>query len=163
MVVRRDALAATGWIDRQLLADRTGSELISGGDVEIGLRLRTQFELWYTPRCRLRHVVQAHRTTRSYLARLVYGLGASNFLGDTMQWQGSERSWVLAAAVRSHRFARAVLEAAVGVARGRRDPADVTIAFSFLRGWWSGIRAFLAATQDRRAELVGLAASPPRR
>ena len=162
MVVRREALAAIGWIDRQLLADRTGTALVSGGDVEIGLRLGTQFELWYTPRCRLRHVVQVHRTTHSYLARLVYGLGVSSFLGDTMQWQGSERIWVPAAALRSHRPVRAVLEAAAGVVRGRRDPRDVTIAFSFLCGWWGGILRFLTVAEGRRAELVGLAARPRR-
>ena len=53
LVVSRSALSACGWIDGPLLADRVGRSLVSGGDVEIVLRIAgAGYELWYVPAVR---------------------------------------------------------------------------------------------------------------
>src|SRR5690606_18876290 len=62
LVVRRAALEACGWTRRQYLGDRVGRRLVSGGDVEITLRIHgAGFPLWYHPDCVLRHVIPASR------------------------------------------------------------------------------------------------------
>jgi glycosyltransferase involved in cell wall biosynthesis len=80
MVLRRAALVRSGWTEQQLLADRVGHRLISGGDVEIALRVAAEHELWFDPRLRLRHLIPARRTTPRHLAALTYGLGTSKLL-----------------------------------------------------------------------------------
>ena len=72
MVLRRHAVKASGWLDGALLADRTGTRLISGGDVELTLRLASKFEVWYHPGCRLHHRVSVRRAAFGYLWRLLF-------------------------------------------------------------------------------------------
>jgi glucosyl-dolichyl phosphate glucuronosyltransferase len=63
MIINRAALEQTGWTSEQYLDDRVGRRLISGGDVEISLRLRgTGRQLWFTPDCVIRHLIQPGRT-----------------------------------------------------------------------------------------------------
>ena len=50
MVLNREALESSGWTDEAFLADRVGRRLVSGGDVEIALRVAgTGRPLWYVP------------------------------------------------------------------------------------------------------------------
>lgn len=104
LVVRRAALQACGWIDKQFLEDRTGSQLVSGGDMEIALRLAARYELWYNPCCRIRHVIPERRMSREYLRRMVLGLGASRHNAAALTWRGSYPGWFLYAAVYSAGF-----------------------------------------------------------
>jgi len=152
MVVRRAALVETGWPDRQLLADRVGDELISGGDVEIVLRIGARRELWFEPGPRLRHVVPARRTAPRHLARLAYGLGASKLFGDSMLWGGGYPRWVARSLLEALPFARAALSAA---RRGRR--VDAAVSLSFLGGWLAGIWRLLRADPEWRDALLGAA------
>ena len=40
LVLNREALQRSGWIERQYLGDRKGNALLSGGDMEMVLRIR---------------------------------------------------------------------------------------------------------------------------
>ena len=152
MVIRRAALEQSGWTERQLLADRVGTRLVSGGDVEIALRVGAAHELWYDPRLRLRHLIPARRTAYDYVSRLTYGLGTSKLLGDSMLWPGAYPRWVLRSLREALPFAR---EAAVAL-RHRR-PADARLALAFLRGWLAGIWRLLRADPGWRAALLSSA------
>ncbi len=81
MVLRRsawqayaDGLAA----DPTVPLDRTGTELTSGGDNDIVLRiLRAGWAVGYFPQLRLTHLIPAGRLTWQYLARLNHGIARS--------------------------------------------------------------------------------------
>jgi glycosyltransferase involved in cell wall biosynthesis len=86
MVVSRAALIETGWISEQYLDDRVGRRLISGGDMEITLRLSgTGRQLWFTPDCIIRHLIHPQRTSVRNLAKMNRGLGISQVLTDAMK------------------------------------------------------------------------------
>lgn len=78
LVLRREAVLASRWLERMALVDRSGGNLTSGGDVEINLRIRnTGYELWYNPVMRLDHYIPRRRMSLSYLCRLHRGQGLS--------------------------------------------------------------------------------------
>jgi glycosyltransferase involved in cell wall biosynthesis len=153
MVLRRAALVRSGWTEQQLLADRVGHRLISGGDVEIALRVAAEHELWFDPRLRLRHLIPARRTTPRHLAALTYGLGTSKLLGDSMLWRGSYRGWVARSLRDSLPFARMALAA---LRHGQL--VDAAADASFLRGWLAGIWRLRRADPAWRRALLGAAA-----
>jgi GT2 family glycosyltransferase len=125
MVVSRAALCESGWDRGPYFADRVGRRLVSGGDVEIALRLAgTGRQLWYTPACSLRHMIPAYRTAMPYLLRMTRGLGVSHSLAHALTWRGSRRAWARAAARDLAASGRTVLRLArrsLGTADGRRD------------------------------------------
>jgi glycosyltransferase involved in cell wall biosynthesis len=157
MVVRRAALEACGWTARQHLADRIGGRLVSGGDVEIGLRIAAGHEVWYVPACTLRHLIPARRMTRPYLRRITRGLGASRHHAAALSWAGSYPAWLLWSAAGSLGFV------ALGVRQLIRPRAglDVALAFSPLLGWWSGMGEMLRMDSGARRRLLGCAARRP--
>jgi glycosyltransferase involved in cell wall biosynthesis len=157
-VIRREALAKTGWLERQFLADRIGERLISGGDVELALRLAAGHELWYAPGLRLRHRIPARRTTLRYLRDVTYGLGTSKLLGDSMLWTGSYRRWLLASILASREWAGAAVRYAARSLLRRGGGKDALIQASFLRGWLAGIWRLARMNPSERRELLGLAA-----
>lgn len=158
MVVRRAALEACGWTGRQFLEDRVGGRLVSGGDVEIGLRIAAGHEVWYVPACTLRHVIPARRMTRPYLRRITFGLGASRHHAAALVWNGSYPGWLLRSAAGSLGFL------AMGVRRVARDllrpgaGADPALAFSPLLGWWAAMGQMLRMDPGERRRLLGCAA-----
>jgi hypothetical protein len=86
IVISRVALVESGWTSRQYLDDRVGRRLISGGDVEISLRLgSTGRQLWFTPDCLIWHLIPPQRTTVRSLAAMNRGLGTSQVLTDAMK------------------------------------------------------------------------------
>lgn len=153
LVIRREALAASGWIDKHFLEDRVGEKLISGGDVEMALRLAAGHDLWYVPDCRLRHRVPARRASLEYLKDVTYGLGSSKLMGDSMLWRGSYPRWLVASVLASREWALPTLRYAVR----RRGRGDAVITFSFLRGWWAGIWRLLTMDPSERRALLGCA------
>jgi glycosyltransferase involved in cell wall biosynthesis len=161
-VVRREALAKTGWLDRQFLPDRIGEKLISGGDVELALRLASGYELWYAPGLRLRHRVPARRTTLRYLRDVTYGLGTAKLLGESMLWTGSYRRWLLTSILGSREWAVALARYTAWFLRRRGGGRDAVIQASFLRGWFAGIWLLFRMNPEERRALLGLAASPRR-
>jgi GT2 family glycosyltransferase len=113
MVVSREALATAQWIDRAWFADRIGRRLVSGGDVEMALRLGATGTLWYVPDCELEHRIAAGRTELGYLTRLARGLGVSAALAGALTWRRGRRRWLAAAG-------REAIDALAQVARGTR-------------------------------------------
>jgi hypothetical protein len=152
LVIRRAAIAETGWLERQLLADRVGKRLVSGGDVEIGLRLAARHELWFDPRLRLRHAIDARRGEPRHLARLVYGLGSSQLFAGTMTWGGGYGRWLARSLRDALPFARDAL-----VAAAHRRRADAALSLCFLAGYLAGIARLARADPAWRRGLLGSA------
>jgi glycosyltransferase involved in cell wall biosynthesis len=76
LVVRRRALEMSGWTERGILDCRRGSDLTSGGDSEMVLRIRAAgYELWYTPAMQQQHRIPRRRMTLSHLCGLHRGFG----------------------------------------------------------------------------------------
>jgi glycosyltransferase involved in cell wall biosynthesis len=157
MVVRREALVACGWLDRQFLEDRTGGRLVSGGDMEISLRVAAMYELWYNPSCKLRHVIPARRMSREYLRRVTRGLGASRHNAEALKWGGSYAGWLLYSAAFSLGFgARGALQLARGAFS---SSVDFSTAFSPVTGWCEAMWGMLRMDPALRRELIGCAAA----
>ena len=85
LVLNRAALAAVGWSAAPHLADRIGRGHVSGGDVEIGCRLKGGgYALWYAPGPRIDHRVAPARQRMDRLMGLARGLGAGAELVSLM-------------------------------------------------------------------------------
>lgn len=159
LVVRRAALEACGWVDEQFLEDRIGRRLVSGGDVEMSMRVASRFEVWYNPACRIRHVIPARRTTREYLRRMVFGLGVSRHHSQALAWRGSYASWCLCSAAFSLGFVWLGLRQVMLEAAGRRAGFDPAVAFAPLLGWWFAMWRMLRMDAAGRRRLIGCAAA----
>ncbi|HEX6899168.1 MAG TPA: glycosyltransferase [Thermoanaerobaculia bacterium] len=148
MVVRRSALADCGWIAKQFLEDRIGKRTVSGGDMEIGLRIAARYEVWYNPDCRLRHVIPAHRLTREYLRRITFGLGASRHHAMALTWKGSYPAWLAYSALYSVGFAALGLFQSID---------DLRLAVSPVRGWWAAMGEMRRMDPAERRAMLGCA------
>lgn len=134
MILSRLALNRTGWTERPLLSDRIGRGFVSGGDVEISLRLRAAgFALRYVPALILDHIIARDRQEMHCLTGLAAGLGGGAMLAallmaaDLDDWLDAERA-DLRSARWGHRLAfRHVVD-------GRYDMRDWRIRHAFLRG-----------------------------
>ncbi|MCF8463890.1 MAG: glycosyltransferase family 2 protein [Flavobacteriales bacterium] len=68
---------------KNILSDRTGASLMSGGDTELCLALRMAgFELLYDERIHFKHFLPKGRVTWLYLRKLFQGFGQSKALTD---------------------------------------------------------------------------------
>jgi glycosyltransferase involved in cell wall biosynthesis len=159
MVLNRAALDECGWTQAPLLADRIGEALVSGGDVELALRVAgTGRPLWYVPGCEIHHEIPARRVAPGYLVRIVTGLGVSHSLALALTWGGTRRAW-LVAAVREARWP--LVDLLRKVRRLRRGPdarLDALLAASFEWGRWRGIARLAGHSLRGRGELFGRAA-----
>lgn len=159
MVLRRAALEATGWLEHPLLADRVGARLVSGGDVEIGQRIRgAGFALRYAPRCVLRHRISASRMRRLYVVRIAEGLGASSTMVNALGWPGDYGDWLNQ--VRANNFDLtwwAVGRFLMALAR-RRGVTAAVVWLAFAHGANRGVRMVRAMKPFRRSALLGAAA-----
>ena len=155
MVLRRAALVATGWLDVQLLDDRIGRRLVSGGDVELGLRIAEQFEIWYAPHCVLHHSIPARRTERRYLRRLVFGLGRSSHDVALLTWTHGPSAWWRHAARRAGRLAAEGTRKALADVVRRRPGQDSLLAVAFASGWLFAMAAYGRAGAMARHERMG--------
>ena len=155
LIVRREALANCGWLDKQYLEDRKGGRLVSGGDMEIALRVGAMYELWYNPACKLQHVIPARRMSRDYVRAATRGLGASRHNADALKWRGSYAAWL------PYSVALALGFSARGVFELARDAAnsgvDLKLAFSPALGWCSAMWEMFRMDADERRELLGCA------
>ena len=76
LVVRREAIMTSGWIEAGVLVSRCAEGLGAGEDAEIFFRIRhAGWECWYTPKLVLSHVIPEWRTALPYLRRIHYGFG----------------------------------------------------------------------------------------
>jgi glycosyltransferase involved in cell wall biosynthesis len=157
IVIRRSALRNIGWINKQFMTDRVGKKLISGGDVELALRLASQYELWYNPECKLIHTIPSKRISTKYLMKINYGLGTSQLYGDSMLWSGLYIVWLFVSIFDTIRPSVNVFSNILKALVGRSSAPDVAIASSFVLGRWVGIgRMFFMNIQERKA-LLGCA------
>lgn len=158
MVVSRSALSACGWIDGPLLADRTGEHLVSGGDVEIVLRIGgAGYELWYVPACELNHRIPASRISPGYLGSINRSLGVSQALADALVSRGSNLEWVWGSALQAARELRGLAKLSLDAARGSRPSAEISIQANFKLGRLQGICQILLMSSSRRRDLLGRA------
>jgi glucosyl-dolichyl phosphate glucuronosyltransferase len=81
LIVRRQAIEASGWLQQAKLTDRCGENLTSGGDIEMVFRIRNVgYELWYNPFMTLEHFIPARRISLNYLCRLHREFGRASYL-----------------------------------------------------------------------------------
>lgn len=156
MVLNRVALDECGWTGGPFFADRIGSKLVSGGDVEIALRVAgTGRPLLYAPACRLAHVIPARRTTMPYLVRITRGLGVSSSLAQALTWHGSRPAWATASTRAALRSLLPVARSAVWAARHPDRRADVALAASYEWGRWIGMARVAGLLALGRAPFFG--------
>ena len=158
MVIRREALHDSGWLDRPLLDDRIGERLVSGGDVELTLRVRAAgYPLWYNPACTLRHVIGHDRTSRRYLTRLNYGLGMSDTLVSALVWEDDYASWRDATRQKLRRRSGEVVRQVGRAVRRRRALTSALFDASFVSGRYAGLRHVERMPRVERERLIGCA------
>jgi hypothetical protein len=144
-MMRRGALLASGWLDRQMLPDRCGRRLSCGGDVEMVLRTRNAgYDLWYNPAMRLEHMICARRMNVGYLWRHQRAAGRTL---PTLIAMGHRRTPTLRWRMRHLRralgaLARSICDALIGSSRGGRK-LRVELALGI--GWVEGAAAALLA------------------
>jgi len=157
MVVRRAALEDSGWLDKQFLEDRIGKRLVSGGDMEMSMRIAARHELWHNPRCKLRHIIPERRMTRQYVRSMIYGLGASRHNSTALAWTHSYPAWLLYSSLYSIGFlGLGVLHMLHEFVRGRSG-FDVLIAVNPARGWCAAMWSMLRMDAFERRQLLGCA------
>ncbi len=157
LVINRAVLEKTGWVEQQFLADRVGKKLISGGDVEIALRIASKAPLWYVPELKLKHIIPPRRTSETYLMKINYGLGSSQLFGDSMLWSGSYLTWLLVCIWNTLKATLGLFIPAFKVIIRRKAAIDVAIPFYFLRGKWAGIWKMFWMNPQHRQALLGCA------
>jgi len=161
LVVNRTALTACGWSEGPLVADRVGKSLVSGGDVEIVLRIAgSGRELWYVPQCELHHQIPARRTTVRYMVSLNRNLGISQALADALVFEGRASQWVSQATANTTKQIARLLRQAVRVARSGELRAELWIQTNFALGQFLGFWRILRMSPSRRRELLGRARRP---
>lgn len=140
MVLSRTALEESGWTTAPFFADRVGQKLVSGGDVEIALRVAgTGRSLWYEPACRLQHIIPVRRTTMPYLLRMTRGLGVSFSLAQALTWRGSRSTWALASSRDALRSLIPIAKSARRALRRANDRRDLALSASYELGRWVGM------------------------
>lgn len=159
IVINRSALLESGWIERQFLADRIGKKLVSGGDVELALRLGALRPLRYTPSCQLKHLIPAYRMSPLYLMRINFELGTAKLFGDSMLWPGSYVHWLRFSLWEAVRQSFNVFKKEVKAILGPATAIEVAIYRSFWLGWWVGIWRMLRMDAWDRQALLGCAVS----
>lgn len=161
MVLRRSALIESGWLERPLVADRMGTKLVSGGDVEMAQRVRAAgYSLWFTPGAVLKHRIPASRMGRRYLFRVIRELGTSSALIGALTWPGDWQSWRQMARERRRHWYRLAVRGLVYAAR-RRATLTPAIAWAFFAlGFARGVRHCEGLAASRKAALLGAASLP---
>jgi glucosyl-dolichyl phosphate glucuronosyltransferase len=157
-VVNRLALSASGWIDAPLLADRIGEKLVSGGDVEIALRIAgIGRELWYVPLCVLNHRIPARRFSPRYLININRNLGISQALADALVSADPISSWFFESIFKVAKQTLGLARVTLDVARKRKAFVEILIQASFRLGQIQGIWQVFTMSPSRRRELLGRA------
>lgn len=160
MVLKREALTASGWTTKPLLADRTGTSLVSGGDVEIAQRVRAAgFSLWLTPGAVLRHRIPRERMTRRYLFEINVQLGISSAVVGVLTWPGDWASWLSMARRERARWFRTARRGLVWSMLRRRELTEAVAWACFARGYARGVARCLLLPPAERDRLLGAGAA----
>jgi len=160
VVLNTGALAAVGWTRQPYLADRTGLDHVSGGDVEIGCRLAGGgYPLWYVPALRIDHRITPSRQRMKRVLSLARGLGAGAELVSLMGALDPE-AWPDRVAAQLRKEIRRHVASIRYVINGKYPWQDWLIRAAFLAGQRQQHRA-LSQDPQVRARLGGLWASSP--
>lgn len=155
IVINRSALEAVGWTEQQCLADRVGKTLISGGDMEIAVRLSAKYDLWYVPSCQLFHQISTQRLSYDYLLKINYRLGISQLFVQSLQWQNSYLSWLFASLKEGWGLTsyatKLLLE---GTLKGQ-SLKEHWMTFRFACGYWVGIWQLMQMESPKRQQILG--------
>ncbi len=158
MVVRRAALRATGWTRTPLVADRTGTRLISGGDAEIALRLHgAGFELRYVPDAVMQHLMPPARSAYRYLLRIAWALGASEPGLNLITWSGGYADWSRAREDEKRRRLRQAWRGLWWSARHLRGLRSAVVWLAAAHGYAAGLRKVRALNPQGKSRLMGAA------
>ncbi len=130
--VRREALEASGWLERVLLESRTGQDLECGAeDAEVCIRVRQAgWEVVYEPGAIMEHVIYAHRQEAAYLAKL---RGAVCRGEPSLAWVAGEVGSQEEAQAAARRARRLYFKTLMGTWNARRQ-----IRIAERRGKWEG-------------------------
>lgn len=162
LVLRRDALEACGWTERPLLADRAGQSLISGGDVEIALRIRSAgYELWYAPDAVMRHRMPPARATLRYLLRMCRALGATAAVVALLGWAGDFPAWRKSVHGNAHQQFHDALRRLRSSVRRPHRLASALGWLAMAIGYREGVRQVERMTPQAREAIQGKAITPP--
>lgn len=160
LIISRKAILDTNWIKQQFLSDRIGKKLVSGGDVEIVLRIRSAgYAIWYNPACKLLHYIPKRRTEHQYLVNINYGLGISQLMGESLTWNNSYQRLILESIYSTFTATLDIWKQAVRVKikRGYMEAAEIPIVWGFILGKWTGIFSLIRMDQQQRQILIGSA------
>lgn len=152
MVIKRAILEQSGWTKEPLLADRIGNNLVSGGDMEIAIRVGALCEVWYNPDCKLQHIIPERRTTKKYLQRMLFGLGASRHNVAALTWRGSYLSWFLYTCVYSIGMLGLCL---TNYMNHKQRSAGLKTLVSPYFGWNAAMFSMLKQNKQRREAIIG--------
>jgi glycosyltransferase involved in cell wall biosynthesis len=91
LVVRRQA-----WLESVpetlVLIGRTTAEMLASEDIEVILHIqKAGFEIWYHPEMHLYHQIPQWRTERSYLLKLIKGVGLARYHIRMTRWKAWQR------------------------------------------------------------------------
>lgn len=159
LVLRRDAVEKSGWLNAPAVPDRRGKSMVSGGDNELSVRARAGGgDLWFVPQCELEHSVAADRVSPTYLARLNFRLDEATPLLSLLQNDRSVASWRLQGlgriGVRIFRVAGLAADPAVTAGGGWRSKM---LAACRLAGFATGYAKLVWRSSGELRALHGLA------
>jgi glycosyltransferase involved in cell wall biosynthesis len=141
LVINRSAILQSGWMTKQMLSDRKGKDLTSGGDSEIIIRIRQAgYEIWYSSGCLLNHYMPAKRISEKYLINLQYGFGAMTPQLTLVATNCSSLQLILISLLRIPKRIIQLASIFVTVLMGRSSWIELMIMFSRFRG---EVNAFL--------------------
>lgn len=135
LVINRSAILQSGWMNKQMLSDRKGKDLTSGGDSEIIIRIRQAgFEIWYSSNCVLNHYIPVKRISEEYLINLQYGFGAATHQLTLVATNCSSLQSILISLLRI--LKRIIQLAFIGVSAlmGKSRWIELILMFSYFRG-----------------------------
>jgi glycosyltransferase involved in cell wall biosynthesis len=135
MWVRRAAFVAAA-AGGQVLSDRTGGALTSGGDIEIGVAVGgAGYRRLYLPCLRLRHLIPPGRLRTRYFCRLIYGIVRSRLAVEAVYAGRGGRARDRAVAAARLAGAVAALPALLARRDGPREALFVLVSrWAELRG-----------------------------
>ncbi|UKO97244.1 glycosyltransferase [Nostoc sp. UHCC 0870] len=160
LIISRKAILHTNWIKEQFLSDRVGKKLVSGGDVEMVLRIRSAgYDIWYNPACKLLHYIPTRRTEHKYLVNINYGLGISQLMGDSLTWNNSYQRLIIESIYSTFTATVDICKEALKVRlkRSYMEAAEIPIVLGFVLGKWTGIFRIICMNKQERQKLIGSA------
>ncbi len=158
MVLNREALNACGWTVRPMLDDRIGASLVSGGDVEIAIRVRAAgYALRYEPGAVMQHLMPASRATRGYLLRINRSLGATSAMVSLLAWSDDYQSWLQSVRGNSQRRMKQAIDGLLWSLRSGRGRLAAVAWLAFALGYRQGAAHVRCMSPAVRDGLLGLA------